>query len=132
MILDIEALSLIEDADAIIRRTRTTSRIIIVSHKVMSGIIKQKERTTMAHRCAKTVSMAMMTLYSRNRTVGYQRSTSIVPITAMTRLTKTWNIMLDIPCKIEEVRTTVEGRKRQRLDLSTSSPTLPDLKMFSN
>ena len=132
MILEIEALSLVEDADAIISRDRTTSRISIVSHKVMSGIIKQKERTIMARRCTKMVNMVMMTLHSRNRTVGHQRSNSIVPITAMTRLTKTWNMMLDIPCKTEEVRTTVERRKRQRLDPSTSSPTLSDLKISRN
>ena len=40
--------------------------------------------------------------------------------------------MLDTHCKTEEVRTTVQRRKRQRIDQNTSSQTLPDLKIYSN
>lgn len=86
-------------------RTRTTCRISTVSHKVMISTINQKESTTMAHKKMTTVRMSMMNFFLRHRTIGHQRSSIIVLLSATTRLTKTPNTMLDMLSKTEEIHT---------------------------
>lgn len=98
-------------------RTRIIGQISTASHKVMRSITDQKKCITMAHRDMTTENMGTMNFLLRPRTVGHQRSTMIVFLTATTRLTKTSNIMLGILSEIEKVHTT-GGSLRAVIDMT--------------
>ena len=133
---EIEAYRQVEDVTA---RNHTISHINIMSHKVISSIIKYKDCTTKASGSMKTVGMSMTSFPSRLRTTGPNRSTTIALVTARSSLTQPPNTPPSIPSKAKETQTKGEplpgirpikvfdSRKDQYLGSTMIRPTSPDL-----